>query len=159
MKSTWAPPVAALLLVAASVPYIIASSRWFTTTGFIPQDLGGGTVWPWLGVILLAPLWSPLLIGAICASLRKGFELAFAAAMTPPVLTIVSRPWGWGDVGLGLLLSSSSPLIYGLLMSLHFILMAGAATLLLFSRGEFRDRETTSERLYAPPSKWRDMIT
>ncbi len=157
-KTIWFPTVAAVLLIAAAVPYFAASVRWFMAPAVIPQDLGGGNVWPWVGVMILVPFWTPLIIGSICAFARKAFGLAFVCALAPSIMTIVLRPWGWEDVGIGYLVSSSSVYLYGLLTSLHFAVMAAAALLLLFSRRTFREQESSSERLYGPPKNWRDMV-
>ncbi len=152
----WGPFVASALLVLASLPYLIASVRWFIAPGVISENLGGGQIWPWVGVMMLFPFWSPLLVAAICAFCRRAVGLAVTGALTPLLLTILSRPWGWGDVGFGYLISSSSVYVYGLLTTLQFTCMAAAAMLLVFSRRVFKDRETSGARLYGPPKNWRD---
>jgi hypothetical protein len=159
MSKTWKPVIAAILLIGASVPYFVSSIRWFITPGFISEEAGGGQIWPWVGVVILVPFLSPLLIGAICAFFRKACGLAFIGALTPIVLTIFLRPWGWEDMGMGYLLRSSSVYVYGPLMALNYIFMGAAAVLLFLSRREFGDRETSSERLYSPPKNWRDKFS
>jgi hypothetical protein len=144
--------------MAATVPYFAASARWFITPGVIPNDLGGGKIWPWVGVMILVPFWGPLLLGAICALGRRAFGLAFISAMAPSILTILLRPWGWGDVGVGPLVGSATASVYGFLTTLHFVFMGAAAILLLFSRRTFKEQESSSERLYGPPKNWRDMV-
>jgi hypothetical protein len=56
-------------------------------------------------------------------------------------------------------LASSPASVYIPLMSLQYVLMGSAAILLFFSRKDFRDREESSERLYAPPKNIRDIIS
>ncbi len=160
-KYIWKPLLSTILLIVASIPYILASVRWFINPAFLPDPDTGGQlpVWPWVGFIILVPFWSPLLTGAVCAMFRRACGLAFAGAITPLLLTISLRPWGWGDVGMGFLLSSSPASVYIPLMTLHYVLIGGAAILLLFSRQDFRDREESSERLYAPPKNIRKMIS
>ncbi len=157
-RTSWFPFLAAALMLAASVPYLVSSARWFMAPGVIAKELGGGKVWPWVGIIILVPFWAPLIIGAICAFARKAFGLAFVCALAPSVLTIFLRPWGWEDVGIGYLVGSSSVFMYGALTSLHFAVTAAAALLLLFSRKTFREQESSAERLYGPPKNWRDMV-
>ncbi len=158
-RRIWMPFVAGVLLVVAAAPYLIAAARWFLVPGTIPESQGGGPIWPWLGVIILFPFWSPLLGAAVCAFFRRAVGVAIPSALVPPVLTILSRPWGWGDVGLGYLVGSSSVYLYLLLTTLHFVLMGAAAILLLFSRRTFTDQETSGLRLYAPPKNWRKLVS
>jgi len=159
MKKTWKPISAAVLMLLASLPYIFASIRWFINPGYIPEDQGGGPVWPWVGVIILFPFWSPLITGATCALFRRACGLAFVSAMTPLLLTIFLRPWGWEDVGVGYLLESSPVSIYILVTVVFNCLMGGAAILLWFSRKDFTDRQISSQRLYSPPDKIREMLS
>jgi hypothetical protein len=159
MKRNMKLITAAILLVLACIPYLVSSIRWFITPSYISDESGGGRIWPMVGVIILVPFWSPLVTSAVCAIFRKSCGLAFIGAITPIILTIMLRPWGWGDVGIGYLLSSSSVFVYGLLMSVQFIAMGAAAVLIFFSRQEFKDRQTSAERMYGPPKKWRDTMS
>jgi len=161
MKKTWRPVLAGIMLIVASAPYIFASIRWFINPAYLPDPDTGGQlpVWPWVGLIILIPFWSPLLTGAICGIFRRACGLAFMGAVSPLLLTIFMRPWGWEDMGMGYLLASSPASVYIPLMSFQYVLMGGAAILLFFSRKDFRDREESSERLYAPPKNIGDMIS
>jgi hypothetical protein len=159
MKRTWKTVTAVILLIGASIPYLISSIRWFINPGYLPEESGGGQIWPMVGIIILIPFWSPLLTSAVCAIFTRSCGLAFIGAVTPIILTIMLRSWGWGDAGIGYLLSSSSVFVYGLLMSLQFIAMGAAAVLIFFSRQEFKDRQTSAERMYGPPKKWRDTMS
>ena len=147
------------MLILASVPYFLASARWFIKPGFIPEKMGGGQVWPWLGLVIMIPFWSPLITGATCALFRKACGLAFAGAMTPLVLTMLLRPWGWGDAGIGYLMQSSPFGIYLLCTVLFNCVLGGAAVLLWYSRQEFTDRQPASGWLYSPPQRIRDLIS
>jgi hypothetical protein len=158
MRNLWKPVLAGILLLGAAFPYLFSSVRWFISPGTIPNEMGGGTVWPWVGVIILIPFWSPLITGAICAFARRACWLACSSALVPVFLTIGLRPWGWEDVGFGYLLRTSSVFLYLPIMSLHYVLMVSAFILLLLSRHDFLDREISAERLYRPPKKWRKMI-
>ena len=161
MKKKWRPVLAGIMLIVAAAPYIFASVRWFVNPAYLPDPDTNGQlpVWPWVGLIILVPFWSPLLTGAVCGIFRRACGLAFMGAVSPLLLTIFMRPWGWEDVGMGYLLASSPVYIYTPLMSLQFVLMGGVAILLFFSRKDFSDREESSERLYAPPKNIRDMIS
>jgi hypothetical protein len=159
MKRNMRLITAAILLVLACIPYLISSIRWFINPGYIPEESGGGQIWPVVGIIILIPFWSPLVTGAICAIFRRSCGLAFIGAITPLILTIMLRPWGWSDMGIGYLLSSTSVFVYGLLMSVQFIAMGLAAILIFLSRQEFKDRQTVAERMYGPPKKWRDTMS
>jgi hypothetical protein len=159
MKKTWKPIIAGILMLLACVPYVIASIRWYITPGFLPDNLGGGPIWAPLGFILLIPFGLPLLSGAICAMVRRAWGLAFLGAVTPLVFTVLLTPWGWTRVGIEYVVQSQPPPIRLTFTILVYLMMVAAAILLFLSRKEFKGRKSSTEHLFSPPKKLRDMIS
>ena len=159
MKKTWKPIVAGILMFLACIPYFIASVRWYFTPDVLPDSLGGGPVWAPLGFVLLIPFGLPLLSGSICAMVRRAWGLSFIGAVVPLVFTVLLTPWGWTRVGIEYVVRSESPPIRLFFTILVYLIMVVAAILLFFSRKEFKGRKSTTEHLFSPPQKLRDMIS
>ena len=159
MKKTWKPIVAGILMLLACVPYFIASIRWYITPGVLPDSLGGGPVWAPLGFVLLIPFGLPLFSGAICAMVGRAWGMAFIGAVAPLVFTVLLTPWGWTRVGIEYVVRSQSPPIRLFFIILVYLIMVIAVILLFFSRKEFKGRKSSSEHLFSPPEKLRDMIS
>lgn len=153
MKKTWKPVVAGILLIAASVPYCVASTRWFAEPGHAPESMGGGPISPWFGLVILFPFALPLLIGAVCALSRRAWGLAFIGSVAPLVFTVLLLQWGWARIGPEYMVrSQSAPMRYAF-MTAVYALMVAAAGLLWLSKKEFKGRKSSAEHLFSPPKK------
>jgi len=159
MNKTWKPIVAAVLMIAASFPYLIASTRWFQEPGFFPVTMGGGPIWPWLGLILLFPFALPLLAGAICALLRKAWLLSLIGVLTPLAFNIILSPWGWVRIGPEFIVRHQPEAVRTTVTVLVFAFIIIAALLLYLSRKEFSGRSSSAEHLFSPPKIYKDMIS
>ena len=154
MKKTWKPILAGILMIAASVPYCFASTRWFAEPGYLPESLGGGRVLPVFGLLILFPFAFPLLTGAVCAFMRRAWGLAFIGSAAPLLFTVLLLPWGWGRIGAEYLVRSQSAPIRYAFMALVYVLIVAAAALLWTSRKEFRGRTSSAEHLYSGPKNF-----
>jgi hypothetical protein len=153
MKKTWRPVAAGALMIAASLPYWVASTRWFGTREFFPDELGGGQVGSWLGIIVLLPFAFPLVAGAICAMMRKAWGLAFLGAVAPLVFTLLLAPFGWVRIGPEYVVRSLPAFVRYPFDALVYLLTAVAAVLIYRSRNEFQGRRSAAEHLFSPPKR------
>ena len=151
MKKTWKPTVAGILLVAASVPYCVASSRWFVEPGNAPESLGGGPISPWFGLVILFPFALPLLIAAVCALMRRAWGLGFIGSLAPLLFTVLLLRWGWARMGPEYIVRSQAVPVRYAFIAVVYLLMVAAAGLLWFSRKEFKGRKSSAEHLFSPP--------
>ncbi len=158
MKNTWKPTVAAVLMLAASIPYCVASTRWFQEPGFFPETMGGGPIWPWLGLILLFPFALPLIAGAVCALVRRAWVLALIGALTPLAFSVLLSPWGWVRIGPEFIVRHQQDTVRNTVTVLVFAFIIVAAVLLYLSRKEFSGRSSSAEHLFGPPKKYKDLV-
>jgi hypothetical protein len=153
MKKTSKPVVAAAFMIAASLPYWVASTRWLVTREVFPDELGGGPIGSWLGIIVLVPFAFPLVSGAICAILRRAWGLAFLGAVAPLAFTLLLAPFGWVRLGPEYVVRSLPVSVRYSFDALVYLLMAAAAVLIYRSRNEFRGRRSAAEHLFSPPTR------
>jgi hypothetical protein len=158
MQKTWKPVIAGLLLFAASIPYCIASTRWFVYPENLPDNVGSGPIWPYLGLIILVPFALPMIAGGICALLRRAWGLAFLGAIVPLFVTLLLLPYGWVRIGPEYVVRSYSAFIRYPFITLVYLMIAGAAVLLYLSRKEFKGRKSSTEHLFSPPKKLKNLI-
>jgi hypothetical protein len=90
---------------------------------------------------------------------RRAWGLAFLGAVTPLVFTVLLTPWGWTRVGIEYVVQSQPPPIRLTFTILVYLMMVAAAILLFLSRKEFKGRKSSTEHLFSPPKKYRDMIS
>ena len=153
MKKSWRPVVAGTLMIAASLPYWVASTRWLGTREFFSDELGGGQIGSWLGIIVLLPFAFPLVVGAICAISRRAWGLAFLGAVAPLAFTLLLAPFGWLRLGPEYVVRSLPACVRYSFDALVYLLMAAAAVLLYRSRNEFKGRRSAAEHLFSPPRR------
>lgn len=153
MKKTWKPVVAGILLIASSIPYIVASTRWFVTPGFLPKDMGGGPVWATLGLTIFFPFALPLLAGGICAIIRRAWVMAFVGAVVPLVFTVLLSPWGWALIGTEYMVRSLPSFVRYVSITMVYLLTVVAAILIYLSRSEFKGRRSSAEHLFSAPKR------
>jgi hypothetical protein len=159
MKKTWKPIAAAVLMLAACFPYCVASTRWFQEPGFFPETMGGGSIWPWLGLILLFPFALPLIAGAICALVRSAWIFTMVGVITPLLFTALTAPFGWVRIGPEFIVRHQSDSVRTLVTILVYAFIIAAALLLYLSRKEFSGRKSSAEHLFGPPKKYKDMVS
>jgi hypothetical protein len=153
MKRTWKPIVAGTIMIATSIPYWVASTRWFVTREVFPEELGGGPIGSWLGIIVLLPFAFPLVAGAICAMLRRAWGLAFLGAVAPLAFTLLLAPFGWVRLGPEYIVRSLSVFVRYSFDAMVYLLMVAAAVMIYLSRNEFKGRRSAAEHLFSPPRR------
>ena len=148
MKKTWKPIVAGLLLLPASVPYLIATVAVLRNPPNLPQEVGGGEAWAPVGLIIWMPFALPLILGGIAALMRKAWGLAFIGAAAPLVLTVILSPWRSTDIGTASFFDAAIPSVRILVVVSVYVAMVAAVVLLILSRKEFVGRRSVGEQLY-----------
>jgi hypothetical protein len=154
MVKTWRPFIAGLLLLSASIPYVLFSLDAFLNPRYLPANVGGGRVWAPVGIIIWFPFILPLWLGSTAAFLRKAWALALIGAALPIALSVMLSPWQGTSVGLAFFYVTSLPYrACQFLELLVYLWMIAAIVLAAISRQEFRGRLSAAEHLYGPP-KW-----
>jgi hypothetical protein len=156
VKKSWVPLLSGLLLAGASIPYVMASLRFYVAPEYLPDFQGGTRIWGPVGFLVWAPFLIPLIAGALAGLARRGWGLVVACALLPILLSVVLEPWM--ETGIGRALFFFLPVSYRGSQVIEFsayLCMLAAAVLAVVYRDAFGGMASVGERLYGPPRWYR----